>query len=283
MLFTTYFLSSADVKLVTELNSLSTNKMVTLKLFKTVTKIIYVKPKKFTSKVPQSINVYFIMFLCIFGFDFGFKKTLSKYLQLMFSCLQLCVAITMCIVLLYHSSSLKFDNYMALVFTFQYLTHCILLLFSKYNVYDLILDVYTLDSNIMKAVNNKLAFVLYFYTIMTCGLKQSICVVNCSFNTTLHCGNSFPGYWYCAPLIALDSITIIQMLLCYYVYRSVKYIKMSLNNSDIKTVQERYYSIITYCDKIRPLNSALVSVVILFSKSMTNVICCLNVSKTMLN
>lgn len=248
--------------------------MDTPKLFKTVNKITYVKPKKITNKVPKSINVYFIMFLCIFGFDFGFKKTLSKYLRLMISCIQLCVEITMCIVLLWHTSSLKFDYHMALLFTFQYLTHCILLLFSKYNVYDLILDVYTLDKNIMGAVNIKLAFVLYCYTILTCGLKQSLCVVNCSLNTTLYCQNSFTGYWYCVPLIALDSITIIQMLLCYYVYRSVKYVKMSLHNSDIKTVQERYHSIITYCDKIRPLNSALVSVVIFVSKSMTNVICC---------
>lgn len=256
--------------------------MYSLQLLQTDNNITFVKPKKRTSKVPRSISVYFILFLCIFGFDFGFKKTLSKRLRLMFSCVQLCVSIIMCIILIWQTKYVQSDQYvMTLVYTFQYLTHCTLLLFSNYNVYDLIIDVYTLDRSIMEAVNIKFAFMLYFYTMVTCGLKQTLCVVNCFLDSTLYCDHAFPSYWYCIPIIGIDSVAIIQMLVYYCVYRSVKYIKNSLHNFDIKTVQERYLSVVTYCDKIRPLNSALVSVVIVVFDCIIDddVICRCNVSK----
>lgn len=228
--------------------------------------ITYVKPKNNTIKVPQTINVYFLICLCIFGFDFGLKKTLSKHFRVLLTCVQLCVSFIMCVLLNYRISSLGSDYFLALLFTFQYLTHHTLLLFSKYSVYDLIIDVHTLDKNIMEAVNTKFAFVLYFYTILTFGLKQTLCVINC-FVGARYCESPFPGYWYCVPLIGLDGVTIIQMLLYYHVYRSVKYIKLSLVNFDITTVQKRYCVVVNYCEKIRPLNSAFVSVLVFCCKT----------------
>lgn len=236
--------------------------MYSLKLCKTVNKIIHVKSKKCTREVPKFINVYFILLLCMFGFDFGFKKTLSKYLRMVFSCVQLCVFITMCVFLIFGIGARRSDDYIVLVFVIQYLTHCTILLFSKYNVYDLIIDVYTLDGSIMEAVNMKFGFMLYFYTIFSCGLKQTLCVINCMVDSTHYCVKPFPGYFLCIPFLGLDVVTIIHILICYYVYRSVKYIKISLDHVSTKIVQERYHSVVTYCDKIRPLNSAYVSVVI---------------------
>lgn len=227
--------------------------------FKTINKITYVKPKKYAGKVPKSINIYFILNLCIFGFDFGYKKTLNKNFRLALSCIQLCVSIIMCVILNWRITLRTFDYYTALAFTIQYLAHNALLLLSKYNIYDLIVDVHSIDENIMEAVNTKLAIVLYLSTILNIGVKQTICVVNCLVDSAYYCETSFPGYWYCIPILGLDGITIIQMLLCYYVYRSVKYIRISLVNFDTKIVQERYHAVATYCDKIRPLNSAFVS------------------------
>lgn len=172
--------------------------MYSHKSFQTINKITHVKPKKRKSKVAISINVYFILFLCIFGLDFGFKKHLSKYLRIVFSCVQLCVSIVMFILLISRINT----HFITSVFAIQYLTHCIRLLITKYNVYDLIIDVYSLDNGIMEAVKIKITFGLYFYTILSCGLKQSLCVVNCVRNQNF-CENNFSSYWYCIPLIGL--------------------------------------------------------------------------------
>lgn len=225
--------------------------------------IIHVKPKKPKGKVPQSINAYFIIYLCIFGLDFGLKKTLKKSLQVILTFVQLSASIFMCVLLNYSSSFINSEYSLSVLCTFQYLTHHVLLIFSKNNVYDLIIDVHTFNKNIMKAVNTKFSYVVYCYTITTFGLKQVLCVFSCS-ESTKFCDSVFPGSWYCIPLIGLDGVTIIQMILCYHVYRSVRYIKKSLDNFDTKTVEELYCVVVNYCDKIRPLNSAFVSVFILY-------------------
>lgn len=244
--------------------------MLTRNFFQGVNKITHIKYKKRARRVPKYINTYFVIFLCTFGLDFGFKKTLSKYRRVVFSCIQFCVSIIMCIILLWRISLKKSDYYMKLIYPTQYIMYCTLLLLPKYSVYDLIIDVYSLDRCIMQAVNKKIAIALYIYTILTGGIKQTLCVVNCFHNSTDYCIKPFPDYWYCIPLIGLDAVTIVQMLLCYCVYRSVKYIKMTVRNSDIKSVQDRYHSVVTYCDKIRPMHSALVSIIIFIFINVTS-------------
>lgn len=117
----------------------------------------------------------------------------------------------------------------------------------------------------MEAVNTKFAFVLYFSTFLAFALKQTLCVVNCFVDGRYFCDTNFPDYWSCVPLLGLDGVIIVKMLLCYHVYRSVKYIRISLVDIDVKTVQERYRIVVSYCDKIRPLNSAFVSDLLSFS------------------
>lgn len=231
--------------------------MYSRNLFKRVNKVTYARPKK--CEVPKFINIYFILILCIFGLDFGYKKTLRKYFRVMLSFVELCATILMCVILIWRISLMKFDYYMAATFFVQYLMHTVLLKLTKYNVYDLIMDVHRLDKDIMKAVNTKFAFVLYFNTIINFAVKQTLCVGACYTDNSYYCKPSFPGSWYCLPLIGLDGITIVQMLLCYYVYRSAKYVKICLRNCDIQIVQERYRAVVAYCDKIRPINSAFVS------------------------
>lgn len=231
--------------------------MYSLRLFRSGNSV---KPS--TSEIPKSIHIYFILVLCLFGFDFGIKKTLRKYFRILCSCVQLCMSIMMCFILLLTINFVQVDTYVILIYTIQYLTYSVLLLFSKYNVYDLIIDVYSLDKSIMEAVNIKFAFALYFFTIITCGLKQTLCMVNCFFKTTQYCIKPFPGYFHCLPIIGLDAVTIVQISLCYYVYLCVKNIKIALDNCTINTVRERYRSVVMYCDQIQPLNSALVSVFI---------------------
>lgn len=233
-------------------------------LFKTENKFTCVKPKKARVKIPKSINIYFILCLFIFGLDFGFKNTLNKYIRMVFTSIQLCVSIMMCVILNWRIFIFKFDSLQASIHTIQYLMHCAVLLFSKYNVYDLIIDVHNLDKNIMRTVNMQLAFVLYVSTILIFGLKQTLCVINCIIKSSVYCETPFPGYWYCIPLIAIDEVTIVQMLLYYYVYRSVKYVRIILIHFDIKTVQERYFAVVKFCDKIRHLNSAFVSFLLFF-------------------
>lgn len=102
-----------------------------------------VKPKSCTVVVPKSINIYFMLQMCLSGFDFGYKKTLSNCFRKVFNYIQVCVAITMCALLIRRVILIKIDWYMALGFLFEYLSQHALLLFSKYNVYDLIMDVHT--------------------------------------------------------------------------------------------------------------------------------------------
>lgn len=130
---------------------------------------------------------------------------------------------------------------------------------SKYNVCNLMIDIHSIIDGKKVSVSNKFTIIIYFYMILTFLIKFVICNLGCVMEMEQCTTLTTPAPIYCIPAMAMESLTIIQILISYYIYLSIKYIKKSLNKIDIKILQASYMTIANCWDKIKPLYTKLVS------------------------
>lgn len=218
--------------------------------------------------------IYIITFLSIFfitGLDFGFSKVLKKNIQFFasrFSCfLSILVMSSIFLQTVYKidNGQLKTSLWLIYLLT-QYTFHAISLRFSKYKLYNLIVDVHSVDSNTMRNTNKDTIIVnLFFFSIWN-SIPVGV-LVSYYFCTkaVIECDTIYvPGYLYYALIMLMSVVTVSQVLTYFHIRKASKCLNISLKDKnldeDIKVVRRQFTAIADICDKISPIYGRSVSI-----------------------
>lgn len=216
-------------------------------------------PKKESQKLPRPVIVLFLMFLYIFGIDFGIKRIFNKKIGAVTNGVQLLMFFVMSTILFTTLTQAKPNETHFFFFAFSYLVHWAIAFRCDYNVCDLMIDINSIIDDKEVSVQNNVEILTYIYMFMNCCLKFTICTAGCVVYYEECSSLTTPAYIYCIPAGVMDGLTIIPIFSSYYIYLSVKYIEQSLNKIDTKILQVNYMTIANCWDKIKPLHNKMVS------------------------
>lgn len=220
-----------------------------------------VKPKTKFSRILLTffLSVYFCM-----GLDFGFSKILKKNVQVFanYHCSFISIVIIIAILIQMVHKFLHAQVTTTGWFTYgliQYSLHVIFLRFSKYNLYNLILDVNSVNIGGNKKYQERLVSVIIIFFNMTYVAKNVLCFYFCATKTN-DCDSIYiPGYLYCAVLMGVDVMTLVQILIYYYIYTAAKDLVVFFKDREIKWIRKQFTAVADICDKINPTYGRLVS------------------------
>lgn len=221
-------------------------------------------------EIPSILIPFFTSIQFVLGLDFGFNKILKKNLQFpanCFCCFTSIFIITATFIqIVYYTVNDQLTQVFYLVHgLFQYSFHVICLRVSKYNLYNLIIDMYSIHIN-TKWNKNKakvivISFVIFFSAMFV--LKSTLCFMAC-VNSKFCSTHFIPAISYCILFMSLDVITLAQILIYYYIYHAAKYLNVSFEENGIKWVWKQFTAVANICDKIAPTYGRLVSTSIYF-------------------
>lgn len=216
-------------------------------------------------QIPRCVSIFFLVFVFVFGLDFGFIKVFNKkYRPFLRSS---SVLITGLLFLsLYTSVTYNRHFYTLLLYGITltlFSIHGLILYTAKYNLYDFIMDIYRIQNQIYNKEYRFLSSVVayfaiklvlnFFFFFLFC--MQIINVAKLSSSVQL--------YISCIQVFALDVVGIAQIFIYYYVYASLKFLRklMEKKNLDLKDARKEFTMIAHCCDKISALYGKLVSII----------------------
>lgn len=231
-------------------------------------KIINVNgPEKPEKEVPLTLFVFFSILFAL-GFDFGFSNFLKKNVQCVatffchFMSILIITAIFIQIVYKTETAQLSASTWL-ICGLIQYSFHVIFLHFSNYNLYNFIRDMYSLDI-ITKLIKNPDKVFVNRLLLFFCNsyiVRGTFCYLLCTSETN-ECETLYvPGHIYCILITSLNIITMVQMIIYFYIYLAVKNLNVALVNKDkdIKWARIQFTALADICDKITPTYGRLVS------------------------
>lgn len=216
---------------------------------------------------PKIITYLFLMSQLISGFDLGYSKLFQGSVR---KCLRTFTLLTACTYNVINFSSIFMycplsTISMILMPSFEYILNVIVLLcYKKYSVYDFLCNISEFCE-----LSNKDTYILYLISIIHCVIVYSLktilmlfLVVNdVKIEPTI---DQLPTIYFVflyLYYIIVDVVTVALIVIFYYIYSSMKHLKLILMSSDQKLsyVLFRYKAIVDTCEKIRPLSNSLVS------------------------
>lgn len=219
-------------------------------------------PKK---EIPSILIWFFICVQFIFGLNFGFNKSLKKNMQFLANCFCCFLSISLIALILTRMVTIAENQYQESISLIcnssQYVLHIFFLYFSKYNLYDFIVNIiYSVHTNLNWNKNRSKSIVIlitiFFLTLYV--VKCFICYFMC-INRNICTGNYTMVYLHCILFNGMDVITMVQLLIYFYIYHSAKFLKDYLEDKDIKWVRKQFTAVADICDKISPTYGRLVS------------------------
>lgn len=213
----------------------------------------------------KTILYFFFISQYISGIDFGFSKLFSENVQKFtrnFTIFEACMysVVIFASILIYPNTFL-----VIFPFLFQYVLNVVIfLIYKKYNISDFLCHISEFcqlnknDTNILIIISIIHFIVAFFVNIISIVmLKVYALRIEPQFN-------QLPLVFYLFLILifsVLDLVAIFLIVIFYYVYNTMKHLKVMLISSDRKVnfISKRYKAIIDICENIRPLCDSLVS------------------------
>lgn len=215
-------------------------------------------------RIPKFLSLFFLTLFFGLGFDFGFINVIN----IKYRCYLKQLSFIVSFLLLTHlfTPMLYGIDYLTLGLygtgCFQYTVHCLLLYTSKYNLYQFITDIYKIHTNIYDKEYIFLSCILA-YSLMSWGLKLIMNYFLCTlpFFDCFTISSAIPEFTYYAPVMALDVVSVAQILTYYYVHAALKFLRelMEKKYIDLISARKQFIIIADCCDKISALYGKLVS------------------------
>lgn len=240
-------------------------------MFKTNTITIHVENSmkcKSKVKLPKAIFVLFLTSQFLFGIDFGFTSTFKKKYRFIVKRFTFFLSIANIVLL---TSALYLNDIFFWFNVFEYTLYFLLLNLTKYSAYHFISDIskiYELSQNDKKWISivgiyyngadlfMKAIFIVFLYKVgITSASYSSIAFL----------------IVYYIPCIGMDTISIVQIVLMYYLNCCVRHLKALLiaNDVNFKYVEKYFMNIANCYDKIKPLYGQIVSCIFVLSITFT--------------
>lgn len=221
------------------------------------------KKRKNNEKFPKSILVLFLSSQLLFGINFGFSSIFKKKYQLIVERCSVFLSIAMTVLII---SPLLFNSIFYWFHVIEYTAYILLLKFTKYNAYHFINDINKIyDLN--RSNKTFLSFVGVYYNIAEFFMKAIFISILYKIGTEVIFSTNLSQYGisytiiYHVPSIGLDVVSIVQIVLMYYINCCVRHLKTLLIANDVNfRYIEKYYVNIANCfDNIKPLYGRIVS------------------------
>lgn len=223
------------------------------------------KPKRDVSNL---LIITFLIVFFVFGFDFGFSKILKKNIQFLASCfcyfLSVVIITAISIEIIHKIGNGQITASSWLIYgLIQYSFHVIFLRFSKYNFYNLIVDMHSVDTTTKDNSNKGKLFVNFM--MAQYWLNMPVLIIFCYFfctNKADECETLYlPAHIFCVLIMLMCIITITEILIYYYIYEAAKFLKVSLEDKskDVKWAREQFTAVADISDNIAPTYGRLVS------------------------
>lgn len=225
---------------------------------------MHVDPKNLP--LSKCFIVLFLFTQVIFGLDFGFTKAVPKNLRrvLNFVCLLLSAnIIVVSIIPMVNAPPPGFVIYLTTTIEYTCYTF-VLIIWSKYTMYDFLLDIALIDANLNldKKDLNTIILKTFIYALISFAFKVSASYIYCFvLSIDWYCSWSVHFIPYFLPLLGRDMPSILQYLIMYTLYRRFHILKIKLAKNELneKTILVRYKDMLECMYKIKPLFGVLVS------------------------
>lgn len=218
--------------------------------------------------IPKAILYFFLITQFISGLDLGFTKLYRDNVR---GYLRICILLEACTynaIVLVNSfirpPALSFIiPFILMPFLENVLTTIILFRNKKYNIYDFLCNI----SEFCNFTQND-TYVLYLMSVIHFIIASSksifmLMIKVYGHNVEIYFDQLSYLYYFFLNLYynIVDLVPIAQIVIFYYIYNSMKNLKLMLMSSDQKLsfVLFRYKAIVDTCEEIRPLSNSLVS------------------------
>lgn len=217
--------------------------------------------------IPKTLLYYFLITQLVSALDFGFSKLFDDSVRTFlrfFTILEACTFNVIILASIYIDLPLYNDPSWLLMPFLEYSLNCtVLICCKKYNIYDFLCNI----SEYCK-LTKKDTFILYFISIIQCIVINSlktiflVMIKDTKIEPYL---NQLPWFYYLFINyynFLLDLVLVAQIVIIYYIYSSMKHLRLTLTSSGKKLsfVLFRYKNIVDICEKIRPLFDASVRI-----------------------
>lgn len=223
------------------------------------------------SNMPKFISYFFLISQFISGIDFGFSKLFSKNIQNFirnFTVFEACMYSVIIIApILFYPTTYRIS--IVVTYLFQYILNVVIFLkYKKYNIYDFLCNI----SEFCMFTRND-TYILIILTIINAITDFSLKLISVIMIKVYDLKiepffDQLPLIYYLFMILNTvinDLVAIAQIVIFYYVYYSMKHLKVMLVSSDweVNLISKRYKVIMDICENIRPLSDVLVSIIFL--------------------
>lgn len=215
------------------------------------------KPK---SEIPKSIKVLFLVLMGL-GADCGVSEILNSKIRYIVKYYKIFFIIVEIIILAsaFHNLSEQFWYWSNL---FTSITTYVMLNKTKYRVYNFLKDMHNVRKGITAIEREIFGVTLSMYLVTMSLTIFSLTVYRCAYDKKFLCKGYSAEHnaLYTIACQSVDVVTVVQVVIYYYIYCHVKFLRTSLKNGlDISTFTKHYINLAEYCDKIRSFYNTMVS------------------------
>lgn len=228
--------------------------------------IITVNEKQKKSNTPKPLKYYFVISQVVFGFDYGFIPVLEKCLRAPVRCFVL-LEISFYLLVFIAPIPSYYNEHSSWTPLAEYLMYICTLKYSKYTLYDYIVDVnnyieikckdrhFFLLTSLMNFI---IVHATKLFVMMAFRLIDPGPFFNQHFSMNFHWCHYF---FYAFPRLGTDTVALCQIVIFYYAYAYVRNLKDQLMSPelDINRAAQSFVNLADVYDKIRPLQNRLVS------------------------
>lgn len=221
-------------------------------------------------KNPKTISCCILISQLISGFDFGFSKLFNENVQGFLRHFTVLQVFTYNAIFLVPAVITNSVSWMLFPLLEYFLNAIILLCYKKYTIYNFLCDIS--EFSILSKKDIYILNIIYMTDYIFFVFTKILLLI--SFN-----GSDMKIDKLLAPLpsvyvvlftlhyIIVDLVTMIQIVILYYVYCSMKNLKLRLvlYGQKLNVTSEQYKAIVDIREKIKPLSDSLVRNIIFFS------------------
>lgn len=210
-------------------------------------------------RIPTSLRIYFCILLG-FGIDSGFSTMFEGRIKSFVKYSSMAISTIMIVVLISSFNSMN-TNVWYWTTIAEGIINFLILKKTTYDVYHFLTDMHNLGESIAAINNGIFGIVITIYTSGMFVLNVIFAIYRCVYERGLYCTNT-PIELYAIYSVAyntIDTVPVVDITICYYIYCHTKYLKDSVNTDfDIEKLKKRYIAIAECCEKIRPLYEQIV-------------------------
>lgn len=210
--------------------------------------------------IPKSITVFFLMLMGL-GADFGASAILSGRIRTVVK-FYMIFFIVVNVIILASAFNILFVELWYWSSLFTGILNFVMFNKTKYKLYNFVKDMHDLGKGITTIERETFGVIISMYSVTMSVSLLLLTWYRCDYDKQYFCKEFSVEHitLYTFACLSVDVVTMVQIIICYYIYCYVKFLRTSLESDlNIDTFKKRFMALAESCDKIRPFHNVMVS------------------------